>query len=172
MDIYDVSDCARPRLLTTFTFPENIHNLTISPDGNRVYATLPLQVVDIRDPAHPVFLGNLEKDIPQPNIFQQAGLPVNYLAHEVLTSPDGNILYLGGQTPLSRLVHDRRHHRLAGSHAEGAEPGQGARPLRPPGDDQRPEVRAPLRGEHRRADREGMRAGGAEPVRRARRSRG
>ena len=87
MDIYDVSDCARPRFLTTFTFPGNIHNLTISPDGNRVYATLPLQVVDIHDPAHPVFLGNLEEDIPQPNVLQEAGLPVNYLAHEVLTSP-------------------------------------------------------------------------------------
>ena len=74
MDIYDVSNCAQPRFLTTFTFPENIHNLTISPDGNRVYATLPLQVVDIRDPAHPVVLGNLEEDIPQPNVFQQAGL--------------------------------------------------------------------------------------------------
>ena len=65
-----------------------------------MYATLPLQVVDIHDPAHPVFLGNLEKDIPQPNLLQEVGLPVSYLAHEVWTSPDGNILYLGGQTPL------------------------------------------------------------------------
>ena len=66
---------------------------------------------------------------------------------------------LPGRTDAAvRLVHDRRHHRLAGSQAEGAESGQGTRPLRPLGDDQRSEVRAPLRGEHRRADREGMRA--------------
>jgi hypothetical protein len=99
MDIYDASNCAHPRFLTTFTFPDNIHNLTFSPDGNRVYATLPLQVVDVHDPAHPVFLGNLEKDIPQRNVIQQAGLPGSYLAHEAWTSPDGNTLYLGGQTP-------------------------------------------------------------------------
>ena len=99
MDVYDATDCAHPRFLTTFEFPQNIHNLTISPDGNRVYATLPLQVADIHDPAHPVFVGNLENDIPQPNGFQQAGLPVSYLGHEVETSPDGNVLYLGGQTP-------------------------------------------------------------------------
>jgi hypothetical protein len=102
MDIYDASDCAHPRFLTTFNFPENIHNLSFSPDGNRVYGTLPLQAVDVRDPAHPVYLGNLEKDIPQPNVFQRAGVPnASYLAHEVWTSPDGNVLYLGGQTPFT-----------------------------------------------------------------------
>ena len=131
MDIYDVSDCARPRFLTTFTFPGNIHNLTISPDGNRVYATLPLQVVDIHDPAHPVFLGNLEDDIPQPNVLQQAGLPVNYLAHEVLTSPGGNILYLGGQTPLFDWFTIVDITGWPARTPEGAESGRGAGPLRP-----------------------------------------
>jgi hypothetical protein len=102
MDIYDASDCAHPRFLTTYMWPQNIHNLSFSPDGTRVYATLPVQVVDIRDPAHPVYLGNLDKDIPQPNVFHDLGIPnASYLAHEVQTSPDGNILYLGGQTPLS-----------------------------------------------------------------------
>src|SRR4051812_35022831 len=101
MDIYDTTDCAHPRFVTTFSFPQNIHNLTISPDGNRVYATLPLQAVDVHDLAHPVFLGNLENEIPQPNFLQEAGVPLaSYLAHEVYTSPDGNTLYLGGQTPL------------------------------------------------------------------------
>jgi hypothetical protein len=100
MDIYDASDCAHPRFVTTFSFPENIHNLTFSPDGNRVYATLPLQVVDLHDLAHPVYLGNLEHDIPQANVASAIGVNgVSYLAHEVWTSPDGNTLYLGGQTP-------------------------------------------------------------------------
>jgi hypothetical protein len=93
MDIYDVSDCAHPKLVTTFMFPENIHNLTFSPDGTRVYATLPLQVLDITDLAHPVFLGKLDDQIPAPTG------DVKYLAHEVWTSDDGNTLYLGGQTP-------------------------------------------------------------------------
>src|SRR5436305_9535922 len=63
MDIYDVSDCAHPKLATTFMFPANIHNLTFSPDGNRVYATMPLQVVDISDLAHPTYLGKLDDQI-------------------------------------------------------------------------------------------------------------
>jgi hypothetical protein len=101
MDIYDATDCAHPKFVTTFSFPENIHNLTFSPDGDRVYATLPLQVVDVHDLAHPVFLGSLENQIPQPNFLQKAGVPAaSYLAHEAYTSPDGNTLYLGGQTPL------------------------------------------------------------------------
>jgi hypothetical protein len=101
MDIYDATDCAHPKFVTTFSFPENIHNLTFSPDGNRVYATLPLQAADVHDLAHPVFLGNLEDEIPQANFLQSAGVPnASYLAHEVWTSPDGNTLYLGGQTPM------------------------------------------------------------------------
>jgi hypothetical protein len=93
MDIYDVRDCAHPQLMSTFTFPENIHNLTFSPDGTRLYATLPLQVLDITDLAAPVYLGKLENEIPQPAPLGK------YLSHEVMTSPDGNTLYLGGQTP-------------------------------------------------------------------------
>jgi hypothetical protein len=93
MDIYDVSDCAHPRLASTFTFPENIHNLTFSPDGTRVYATQPIQVLDVSDLANPKFLGKLEDQIPEPSF------PGKYLSHEITTSPDGNTLYLGGQTP-------------------------------------------------------------------------
>ena len=49
MDIYDVSnpDCSKPKFLETFTWPENIHNLTISGNGRYVFATQPLQVLDI-----------------------------------------------------------------------------------------------------------------------------
>jgi hypothetical protein len=94
MDIYDVRDCAHPKLMSTFTFASNIHNLTFSPDAKRVYATLPLQVLDISDLAHPKFLGKIDDQIPQPAALGK------YLAHEAVTSPDGNTLYLGGQTPL------------------------------------------------------------------------
>lgn len=93
VDLYDVTDCAHPRLASTFTFPENVHNLTFSPDATRLYATLPIQVLDITDLAHPTFLGKLDDQIPQP------ALAGKYLSHEIMTSPDGNTLYLGGQTP-------------------------------------------------------------------------
>jgi hypothetical protein len=93
MDIYDITDCAHPRLASSFTFPENIHNLTFSPDATRVYATLPIQVLDITDIAKPTFLGKLDDQIPAPSF------PGKYLSHEIATSRDGNTLYLGGQTP-------------------------------------------------------------------------
>ncbi|HEY2429103.1 MAG TPA: hypothetical protein VGI06_09250 [Acidimicrobiales bacterium] len=94
MDIYDVRNCAHPRLVTTYTWPNNIHNLTFSPDGTRVYATLPTEAINISNLARPRFLGNLDDQIPQ-----DGSKPATYLAHEVWTSPDGNLLYLGGQTP-------------------------------------------------------------------------
>src|SRR5205807_1680359 len=94
MDIYDVRNCAHPRLVTTYTWPTNIHNLTFSPDGRRIYATLPTEAVDVTDLAHPRFLGNLDDQIPQ-----NGSKPAKYLAHEVWTSPDGKLLYLGSQTP-------------------------------------------------------------------------
>jgi hypothetical protein len=93
MDIYDITDCAHPRLASSFTFPDNIHNLTFSPDATRVYATLPIQVLDITDIAKPTFLGKLDDQIPVPSF------PGKYLSHEIMTSRDGNTLYLGGQTP-------------------------------------------------------------------------
>jgi hypothetical protein len=96
MDIYDLhGDCAHPQYRSTLTFPGNIHNLTFSPDGRRLYTTLPLQVADLSDLSHPRYLGNLDNQIPQ------AGAVLGkYLAHEVMTSPDGRLLYLGGQTPM------------------------------------------------------------------------
>jgi hypothetical protein len=97
MDIYDVTDCAHPKFLTTFEWPENIHNLTISPDATRVYGTLPLQAVDIRDPRHPRYLGNLENGLVGSP--QSHGLPPQVSTHEVAVSPDGNTIYFGGQTP-------------------------------------------------------------------------
>jgi hypothetical protein len=97
VDIYDVRDCTHPKLVTTYSFPANVHNLTISPDGNRIWSTLPVQAVDITDLAHPTYLGNLDEQIPMPFPALKQG---KELAHEAWTSPDGNTLYLGGQTPM------------------------------------------------------------------------
>ena len=49
MDIYEISkdDCGHPAYRATFNWPLNIHNLTVTKDGNYVIATQPLQVLDI-----------------------------------------------------------------------------------------------------------------------------
>jgi hypothetical protein len=91
MDIYDVRDCARPKLMSTFQFPTNIHNLTLSPDTHRVYTTLPMQVADITDLARPRYVGRIEREIPNPPP------PVRNLSHEVETSADESRVYVGGQ---------------------------------------------------------------------------
>ena len=119
MDVYDVSNCARPVLLETFIWPENIHNLTISGNGRYVFATQPLQVADLdplfdRDPSTGVrYLGNLEDVTPYPVVPVAPGPDLDdavpeevrnqrtdgYLSHEAWSSTDGTRLYLGGQLP-------------------------------------------------------------------------
>ena len=119
MDVYDVSDCADPRLLETFLWPENIHNLTISGNGRYVFATQPLQAVDIdplfdADPAtSSIYLGNIDRSMPYPVVsagpfpdaddalpqpVREAGRPM-YSSHQVWSSYDGTQLYMGGQLP-------------------------------------------------------------------------
>jgi hypothetical protein len=118
MDVYDVTDCTHPKFLTTYHWPENIHNLTITQDGKYVFATLPLQAVDISGlwatPPKPVkYLGDIEKAMAGPPIAigPMADFDDNLPAavrnlthpedssHEAWPSPDDNILYVGGQTP-------------------------------------------------------------------------
>jgi hypothetical protein len=127
MDIYDVSKCAEPKLLQNFIFPENIHNLTISGNGRYVFATMPLQVVDL-DPLfdhNPTtmarFLGDLSNDIAYPLVPTEPGptlddaLPADVrearkagtlgnLSHEAWPNFDGTELYLGGVTASSEVV--------------------------------------------------------------------
>jgi hypothetical protein len=91
VDLYDVSDCRHPRLLTTFIFPNAVHNLTFSADGRRLWSTIPLQAADLTDPAHPTYLGSLENDLRATGVYH-----LEY-AHEAWPSPDGSRLYIGGQ---------------------------------------------------------------------------
>lgn len=91
IDVWDVRDCADPKLITTFLLPWNAHNLTLSADGTRLWNTLPLTAVDLTDPAKPVFLGNLEDELRTSGPFK-----LQY-AHEAWPSPDGTRLYVGGQ---------------------------------------------------------------------------
>jgi hypothetical protein len=89
VDIYDVSDCARPVLLSTVTFPANVHNVTLSADGKRLFTTRPVQVADLTDPRAPRYLGNIDDEL--------ATQTTNHdLSHEAWPSPDGRRLYIGG----------------------------------------------------------------------------
>jgi hypothetical protein len=120
MDVYDVSrrNCRHFRFLGTFYWPENIHNLTISGNGRYVFATQPLQAMDISplwdaDPkTGPVYLGNLHDAMEGPVVaigpaadlddalpaeVRQLSHPKN-TSHEAWPSADGTTLYLGGVT--------------------------------------------------------------------------
>ena len=126
MKIYDVSKCDEPRELETFIWPENIHNLTISGNGRYVFATMPLQVLDLdplfdHDPKTTArFLGDLSNDVAYPLVFPEPGpdvddaLPADVrearkagttgnLSHEAWPNFDGTRLYLGGVTAQSEV---------------------------------------------------------------------
>jgi hypothetical protein len=123
MDIYDVTaDCTQPVLLATYIWPTNIHNLTISPNGRYVFATQPLEAIDISPlwsspKADPVYLGNLDKAMegpmfavgPSADLDDAIPAPAreaqhpSYSSHEAFSSPDGTKLYLGGQLPTFEL---------------------------------------------------------------------
>jgi len=126
MDVYDVSDpdCTKFVHLATYYWPGNIHNLTLSQDGNTVFATIPLQAADISglwdaDPATGVtYLGNIEQAMDGPPIATgpvadlDDDLPAEVrsqthpedASHEAWPSPDGNTLYVGGQTPTFEML--------------------------------------------------------------------
>jgi hypothetical protein len=93
VDIYDLTDCTAPRLLTTFHMPGAVHNLTFSADGTRLWSTIPLQAADTTDPANPVYLGSLDDALRTNGPFH-----LEY-AHEVWPSADGTRIYVGGQIP-------------------------------------------------------------------------
>ena len=124
----DIQHIANPTDPTqaTYLWPDNIHNLTISPDGRYVFATQPLQVLDISDllnggQAH--YIGNVDDAmegpmfavgpyadyddaLPQP--VREAQHP-SYTSHEAWpeqVTVDGvthTKLYLGAQLPVFEL---------------------------------------------------------------------
>ena len=91
VDVWDVRDCRRPKLLSTIEFPSNVHNLTLTADGKRVWSTLPLQGADLTDLRHPKLLPEIESQIAA------AGATHLSYAHEAWPSADGTRLYIGNQ---------------------------------------------------------------------------
>lgn len=94
VDVYDVSECTDPQLLTTIDVPQSVHNLTLTADARTMWSTLPLQAYDLTDPARPEYLGNLENEL------RASGTIALEYAHEVWPSEDGTRIYLGGQVPI------------------------------------------------------------------------
>lgn len=102
LDIYDVSDCANPRLMAEVKWPENAHSLRVSPDGRFVYGTNlspftgkgGIQVMDISDMAKPRFVGKF-------GAAQKDGSTFEFAPHEVSFSADGRRVYAGVNASLS-----------------------------------------------------------------------
>ena len=96
IDIYDVSDCANPKLMSEFKWPENAHTLTVAPNGRRVYGTSispftgkgGLMVLDISDIANPRFLGKFGATRPDGTSFE-------FATHEISISADERRIYAG-----------------------------------------------------------------------------
>ena len=91
VDIWDTRDCSHPKHLTTIQFPANVHNLTFTADGKRLWSTLPLRAFDLTDLARPKLLPDIEPELAAD------GYPNYQYAHEAWPSPDGTRLYVGGQ---------------------------------------------------------------------------
>lgn len=129
VDVWDVSDCANPKQLSTIAFPGNVHNVTLTADGKRVWATLPLRAADISDPRHPKVLPRIEPQLTA------AGSQAMVKAHEAWPSPDGTRLFVANQgfpnDTEQMLVVDiagwpRRPARILGS---ASVPGHSIRPM-------------------------------------------
>jgi hypothetical protein len=96
IDIYDVSDCANPKLMSEFQWPENAHALTVSPNGRRVYGTSispftgkgGLMVLDISDMAKPRYLGKF-------GVTRSDGTSYEFAPHEISISADERRIYAG-----------------------------------------------------------------------------
>lgn len=95
-DIYDVTDCARPKLMAEWKWPESVHTLTVSANGKRLYGTIispfngkgGIAVVDISDMAHPRFIGKFAATRPDGSSFE-------FAAHEISISADEKRIYAG-----------------------------------------------------------------------------
>ena len=94
LNIYDVSDCADPKLMAEYQWPENAHTVTLSADGRRVYGTNQeeftgrggIQVLDISDLRNPRFLGKL-------GVTDNTGKSWKFASHEISLSQDGRRIY-------------------------------------------------------------------------------
>lgn len=96
LNIYDLSDCTRPKMMAQVVWPGNSHTVSLSPDGRTVYGTNMspftggggLQVMDISDMSKPKYLGKFPATRADGSTFE-------FAAHEIAVSPDGKRIYAG-----------------------------------------------------------------------------
>jgi hypothetical protein len=95
-DLYDVTDCAKPRHIAEIKWPESVHTLTLAPNGKRLYATDidpftgkgGIIVFDITELARPRLIGKFAATRPDGSSFE-------FAAHEISISPDERRIYAG-----------------------------------------------------------------------------
>ena len=110
LDIYDVSDCKRPKLMAEVVWPDNSHTISLSPDGRYVYGTTMspftghggLQVMDITDMSRPRFLGKFGAVMADGSSFE-------FASHEIRFSKDATRIYAGVNSSTS----DHLNHGIA-----------------------------------------------------------
>jgi hypothetical protein len=96
LSLYDVKNCANPRLLSEIKWPEPVHSLTVSPDGKWVYGAIlnpftgegGIAIMDIADLAEPRFVGKF-------GATRADGTTYAFATHQVEFSADGKRLYAG-----------------------------------------------------------------------------
>jgi hypothetical protein len=96
IDIYDVSDCANPRLTAEVSWPAEVHTITLSPNGRRVYGTQiepfsgggGVHVLDIADMARPRYVGKFAATAPD-------GRSWEFAPHNLSLSLDERRMYVG-----------------------------------------------------------------------------
>ncbi len=96
LSLYDVSDCAQPKLLADVQWPEAVHTVRVSPSGRYVYGPVlnpftgagGIAVMDISDPAKPRFVGKF-------GVTRADGTSYQFAPHELVFSPDEKRIYVG-----------------------------------------------------------------------------
>lgn len=96
LDVYDLSDCANPKLMSEVKWPEPVHTLRVSPNGKRIYGTViqpftgdgGIEVMDISDLSNPRFVGKFA-------VTRADGTSFPFAVHEVSISPDERRIYAG-----------------------------------------------------------------------------
>ena len=103
LDVYDASDCRDPKLLTTWTSPYNIHNITLSWDAKTLYVGSALPTSEANQPQAHIFAVSLD-DPSDPKLIAQVNMaeltpaganPSVAGVHRVDVSKDGNRIYAG-----------------------------------------------------------------------------
>lgn len=96
LSLYDVSACAKPRLLADVQWPEPVHTVRVSPSGRYVYGPVlnpftgagGIAVMDISDPTKPRFVGKF-------GVTRADGSSYEFSPHELIFSPDETRIYVG-----------------------------------------------------------------------------